>query len=416
MFDRDQWREIASVLWRNKWRSFLTALGVGWGIFMLIVMLGATKGLENGTKRNFNHFASNSVHIWTMSTSRAYKGFPKGRNFDMNNDDMQAIKDNIPEVTVVCPRAQLGGYRGANNVVRNNKTGAFSINGDYPEIQQIQLFRVTNGRSINHLDIDQKRKVCVIGEAVRGILFKDGEEPIGDYIQINGIYFKVVGVFRSGKSGDAAERDENTIYIPFTTYQKAFNNPNRVGWFSLLITEDAEGAVVEEKLRKLLGDRHSIHPEDPRAFGSFNAGDEFKDMNLLFLAMTILGWFLGILTLLAGVIGISNIMLFTVKERTRELGVRRALGATPGKIRLQIVLEAITLTFLAGITGFLVAVGIIELLASTGVSGDFFTNPEINFRVALIAITALTVFGALAGMIPAWRATSIKPVDALRAE
>ena len=421
MFDLDKWNEILLALTRNPLRTFLTALGVFWGIFMLVVMLGSGKGLENGVQTGFSGMATNSVFIWTQRTSKAYMGLPPGRSFNMDNDDFIALKQNLTEARIIAPRNQLGGYMGGNNVVRGIKTGAFSVMGDHPEIQNVESVWVLDGRFINQLDMQERRKVAVIGTKVRDILFEKGEEPIGQYIRISGVYFKVIGVFRTKQTGDRAERDTQKIYVPFSTFQAAFNYGNVVGWFAITSRSDVPVAVVEEKAIELLKKRHKVAPEDNRAFGHFNLQEEFNKIQGLFLGINALSWFVGTLTLLAGVIGVSNIMLVIVKERTKEIGIRRAIGAKPWSIVSQILSESIVLTSVAGFLGLFCGVLVLALVSSLlpepgGGQEVMFLNPEVRFDTAVWALTIMVIAGALAGLIPARRAVGISTVDALRAE
>ncbi len=353
MFDADYWQEIYQTLSKNKFRTFLTAFGVSWGIFMLVVMLGAGKGLQNAVEGRFAGMAHNAFYIWTERTSFSYKGYPKGRNFNFNNDDIEALRTSIPEIELMGPRNQLGGYRGGNNVTKGSKTGAYNVNGDFPQYRYIQGIQIEKGRFINDLDINDKRKIAVIGPRVYEVLFEPEDDPIGEYIHINGVYFMVVGQFDTRATGHQAERDAHTIFIPFTTFQNAFNYGNFVSWFAITAIPEVEAVVVEEKVLKLLAARHDIHPDDNRAFGHFNVGEKFKQVNGLFAGISFLSWFVGIFTLLAGVIGVSNIMLVIIKERTHELGIRRAIGATPNAIISQIVTESMVLTTLSGFGGLL---------------------------------------------------------------
>jgi putative ABC transport system permease protein len=420
MFDYDRWQEIYSTLSKNKLRTFLTAFGVFWGIFMLIVMLGSGNGLRNGVISGFNDFATNSFFTWTQRTGMPYKGFKQGRNFNYNNDDIKAIKDNVPEADIVAPRNQLGNYGSNNNVNYGLKTGSFSIYGDYPEIFQIQSYKILEGRKLNQYDENEKRKIAVIGTRVKNVLFAENESPIGKNIEINGVFFQVVGVFKSSKSSDQGEEDENTIFIPFSTFQNAFNYNNIVGWFAITSKPGIPASLVEEKVIALLKERHSINPEDKQAIGHFNLETEFKKMNGLFLGIEILIWIVGTGTLFAGVIGVSNIMLIIIKERTNEIGIRRAIGAPPSDIIKQIILESVVLTSFAGYIGLILGVGILEMISSAlggpEAGSGMFTNPTVDFPVAVKALVILIVSGALAGFIPAARALKIKPIEALRSE
>jgi putative ABC transport system permease protein len=414
IFDRDLWQEILHTLSKNKWRTVLTALGVFWGIFMLIIMLGSGRGLQNGVQSDFSGFATNSLYVWARSTSKPYAGLPTGRRIRLNNQDYDALKE-VKELAVVSPRNQLGGYRGGNNVTRLDRTAAFDVMGDYPQIRKVMSMDITRGRFMNELDILEKRKIAVIGTRAVQVLFDRGENPIGKSIRINGVYFTVIGTFKTWRSGRDAEKDAQTIFIPFSTFQAAFHSGNRVHWFAMLAAEDVKASEAEEKALKIIKERHKIDPTDERALGHFNAQEEFDKMNGLFGAISWLTWFVGGGTLLAGIIGVSNILLIVVKERTREIGIRRAVGATPFTIQRQIVLESIFLTIISGYLGLVVGVGLLEL-ASMYIDVPMFKKPEVDFGIALRALLILGVAGIIAGFLPAYRATSIKPVDALRAK
>ena len=418
IFDRDNWQEIFHSLKQNKLRTFLTAFGVFWGIFLLLIMLGASTGLQNGAMDNFSNRATNSLYIWTRPTTIPYKGFPIGRRFYFDNDDIEALRQNIPEIQHLGPRNQAGGHRGVTNVIRGLKDGAFSINGDYPEYRHIQLLKITTGRFINDLDMRDRRKVAVIGTRVHEVLFEEEEDPLGEYILVRGVYFKVVGVFTTNSEGDQAEEETQTIFIPFSTFQHAFNYGKRVSWFSITSQPHVPASEVEKKAIALLAERHQVSPDDKNAFGRYNVEKEYRKMVNLFKGIRILTWFVGIFTLIAGVIGVSNIMLIIVKERTREIGIRRAIGATPFNIITQIMTESVLLTALSGYIGLFTGVVIIELVArvltATSTKADYFKNPEIDFRVAIASLSILVICGALAGLIPSRKAVSIKPVEAIR--
>lgn len=418
MFDRDKWQEVFHVLEKNKLRTFLTAFGVFWGIFMLIVLLGSGNGLRNGVTSDFGDHATNSMFMWTQSTSMPYAGFQRGRNFNFHNDDVAYIKSNVPEVAILSPRAQMGGHRGSNNVVRGLKTAAFNVYGDYPEYNEIEPVKIVKGRFLNQRDLEERRKVCVIGMEVLNSLFMEGEEPIGDYVKINGVAFKVVGLYKSTQGGDQAEESEKSVFIPLTTFQRAFNWGDIIGWLSITSVDNVPVSVVQEKVLTLMKQKYKVHPDDPRAFGSFNLEEEYLKMNGLFNGINALSWFVGVLTLLAGVIGVSNIMLIIVKERTQEIGVRRALGATPWNIKLQIIIESVFLTSIAGAVGVLAGTWMLVLVDTLlgDVDSGSFKHPEINFYTVLIALSVLIISGAIAGLIPAMRAVKIRPIEALRDE
>jgi putative ABC transport system permease protein len=420
MFDRDRWQEIYHVLKKNKLRTFLTAFGVFWGIFMLVVMLGSGNGLQNGVFQNFGDMATNSLFIWTQQTTIPYKGFPRGRVYNFDNDDAIAIHNSVPEIKYLAPRIQGGGFRGANNVVRGLKSGVFNIRGEYPVLNLIDPLNITGGRFINDIDISQKRKVAVVGSRVVELLFTKGENPINQYLQIQGVYFKIVGTYTSKRTGEQANDENQNIYMPFTTLQQTYNYGNIVGFFAITAKDDIPVGVVEDKVIRLLKTRHSISPKDDAAVGHFNLQKEFDQMMGLFTGIRILVWIVGTGTLLAGIIGVSNIMLVVVKERTREIGIQRALGATPMNVITQIIMEAIVLTTFSGYFGLTVGVFLLELinhlLGSSGAKTEMFVHPGVDFSVAVTALTILIIAGALAGLIPARRAVSVKPIDALRYE
>lgn len=419
MFDLDHWQEIYFVLKKNKLRTFLTAFGVFWGIFMLIVMMGSGKGLQHGVTQNFGDMASNSVFLWAQETTVPYKGFTRGRRYNYENSDIRALREGIPEIKYLAPRTNVGGYNGSSTVERGLKTGQFQIFGDYPVFNNIDPVNITSGRFLNDNDILDKRKVIVIGKRVVEALFKKDENPMGQYIKINGVYFMVVGTFSSKRNGEAATNDNQRIFMPFTTVQKTFNYGDAIGFFNITSQDGVPVAKVEEKAIKILKQRHAIAPEDDRAVGHFNLEEEYNKMQGLFYGIRLLIWIVGTGTLLAGVIGVSNIMLVVVKERTKEIGIQRALGATPRVIISQIITESVVLTTFAGYLGLTVGVALLEgvdsLLESTG-STEMFRHPGVDFNIALTALIILIVAGAFAGFIPARKAIAVKPIDALRYE
>ena len=415
IFDIDRWREVFDTLGANKLRTGLTAFGVLWGIFMLIIMLGAGSGLQNGVSGEFEGFATNSLYVWTQKTTMPYKGLPSGRWFSLNNEDTKAIRQLVPEAKVIAPRNEVGGWRGAANVVRGINTGSYGIKGDYPEAIEIQPMDVLEGRLLNQFDLDQKRKVAVIGAKVVNDLYEPGEEVIGSSIRMNGVYFTVVGTFKTKKAGGEAEDDAQSIFIPLSSFQQAFNYGNWVSYFGFMPIDGVSVADLEDKILKVLKERHRIHPDDEFAFGTNNNEEDFAEYANVFSGINFLIWFVGTLTLIAGVIGISNIMLVIVKERTKEIGIRRAIGASPLSIVSQIILEALVLTSMAGYIGIVLGVWAVEF-AGPLIEDDSFKNPEVDFQTILIALGVLIISGCLAGFIPAYRALEIKPVEALRTE
>ncbi|MBN2595789.1 MAG: ABC transporter permease [Marinifilaceae bacterium] len=420
MFDQDRWTEVYMALKSNKLRTFLTAFGVFWGIFMLIIMLGSGKGLENGVYYGMGDFATNSVFIWTQPTSKPYKGYKQGRRYHFTNQDTKAILDNVPEIKLLAPRIQARGGDGDNNVIRGLKTGAFSILGDVPEVNLIDPVIITKGRFLNQVDINETRKIAIIGERVIEVLFEKDEDPIGEYIKLNGVYFQVVGTFKSMHNQGWGEWQNQCIFIPFSTLQKTYNYGNRVGHYSITSKSEYTATYVEEKVKALLKRRHSVHPDDDRAIGSENIEKEFIKINNLFRGIAGLIWIVGIGTLIAGIIGVSNIMLFIVKKRTKEIGIQRALGASPSVIISSILTESVVLTAIAGWFGLVFGVIILELInkaiQSSGGDNSMFTNPEVDFNVAIIALGILILAGIFAGIIPAKRAMEIRPIEAIRDE
>ena len=421
MFDREKWNEILEALTANTFRTMLTAFGVFWGIFILVILLAAANGLENGVKKGFDGIATNTMFMWTQGVSKAYKGLPKNRQFEFRNNDVGALKQKFPDLLYVSPRNQLGDYNGVSNVIRGTKTGAYTIYGDYPELIKQEQMEIVKGRFVNQQDILSRRKVTIIGNGVIAELYKTTEEVIGTYIKINGVNFMVVGIYKSkGNNNGNAESAQKNIFIPFTTFQQAFNFGDRVGWMALTAKDDASITALKPGIMAFMKERHTIHPDDERAVGNFDLFEEFKKVQDLFMVLKFIAYFVGTLVLLSGIIGISNIMLIVVKERTKEIGIRRALGATSGAIRSQILLEAIFLTIIAGMFGIAVATGILGILnmilATMPSEGMMFINPSVDLTVVFIALLILVGSGLLAGFIPAQTAINVKPVDALRTE
>lgn len=421
MFDRDKWSEILEALTANTFRTLLTAFGVFWGIFILVILLAAGNGLENGVKQGFSGMATNTMFMWAQGTSKPYKGLPKSRQINFKNDDVPALKEKFPDLKYVSPRNQLGGYRGVNNVVRGTKTAAFNVNGDYPEFVNQESMKIVEGRFVNYQDIDLKRKVAVIGQGVIDGLYEKTEEVIGTYIKVNSVNFMVVGIYKikSNNNGNAEEKQKN-IFIPFTSFQQAFNYGDRVGSMTITANDNVSITDLKPKILEFMKSRHSISPDDERAIGNFDLYAEFSKILGLFSILKFIAYFVGTLVLLSGVIGISNIMLIVVKERTKEIGIRRALGATPAAIRSQILLEAIFLTISAGMLGIATATGVLviinKILDSMPSEGSMFANPSVDLSVVFFALVILVGSGLLAGFIPAQTAIKVKPVDALRTE
>lgn len=418
-FDRDTWLELLVVFVANPFRTFLSGLGVGWGVFMILITVGASNGLQAGVSSDLGRFVRNAMYLWTQSTSMPYDGYQRGRWLEMTVDDAEFLKENSNTMKVIAPRNQLGGWQGANNVTRGTRTGAFNVYGDVPEFIELEPLIIRDGRYLNPTDLEERRKIAVIGERVAELLFEEGEPVIGGQIDISGVFFTVVGIYGSPLSGEDAEESEQSIFVPFTTFNKAFHYGDQIGWLSLMIDERFHADSAAAEVIGLLKTRLHVHPDDQRAFGYWTTADEFEEMETVFKAFRIISFVFGGLALFAGAIGIVNIMLITVKERTQEIGIRRALGATPAVVVRQILGETLFLTFLSGLTGMIAGVvtleGLNRVLSKMGDNGSF-RNPEVSLEVVLIALTVLLVMGLFAGILPALRAVSIRPVEAIRTE
>lgn len=419
MFSRDRWKEILDVLSANWFRTVLTAFGVFWGIFILIILLAAGKGFENGVNLDFGDIATNTMFMWTRTATKAYQGMPKDRRFNYVLADVEEIRQNVPDLLYISPRNRLGGFNGSNNVVRGIETGAFDVYGDYPEIIKQEPMDITSGRFINHSDINQKRKVAIIGSGVRSSLYDKDEEVIGTYIKIQGVNFMVIGTYKKKSSGGDGEEDQKQIYVPFTAFSQAFNMGNRVGWMAITAIDGSPITNIKDRIFNIVRKNHKIHPDDERAVGHFDLYEEYSKVQRLFTAIRVIAYFVGILVLLSGVIGVSNIMLIVVKERTKEIGIRRALGASPWSIRGQILTESVFLTIISGMAGIVFSsflIYLINLALDNSGPVDMFANPSVNLGVVTAALTILIISGLLAGFIPAQNAIKVRPIEALRTE
>ncbi len=419
MLNKDRWNEILEALSANPFRTLLTAFGVFWGIFVLVVLLSLTTGLRNGVSKDFGDFATNSIFMWGQGTSKPYKGLPKGRRVQFKVEDVAVLKEKMPELKYVSPRSQLGGYNGANNVTRNEKTGAFTVSGDYPEFIKQQPMDIIAGRFISYSDINEKRKGVVIGDGVVTSLFNIGEDPIGEYVKINGVNFMVIGTFNAPSNDGNNEELANTIYVPFTTFNQVFNRGDDIGYIAITAFDEYSITLLKPRILEIMRQQRTIHPEDDRAIGNFDRAEAFGRITGLFDILKFVGFFVGGLILASGMIGIINILLISVKERTNEIGVRRALGATPWQIRWQIIQESLIITLISGMAGVAGGAGLIWImnyvLEQSG-PVDNFANPSVNIAVIITALIILIVSGIVAGLFPAVRATKIKPVDALRTD
>ena len=410
LIDRDTWQEVFDSFSKNKLRSILTMVGVWWGILLLIGLLGSARGLENSFNRLFGDFATNSVFVWGQSTSKPFKGFQEGKQVNLTLSDAKKIEENVVGIEFVLPRSQQ-----STSVTKNFLSGNFQMAGDYPLLDKLQKKKLIHGRFINQNDIDNKKKIAVISEDAYKQLFEKDQNAIGEYIEINGINFKVVGMFETGNMNMGPSTD---IHIPFTTFQQIYNRGDRIGWMMITGKPEYDIKQIEEDAKLLLKNLNNIHPDDTQAFGSFNLGKEFKKVTGFLTGMQFLTWFVGIATLIAGVFAIGNILLITVKERTKEIGVRRALGATPFEIKRQIVVEAVFLTLVAGVFGIITGGWILIALDHFFGQGPdaAIVNASVSIAVVFVALIILVILGTLIGLIPAFKATSIKPIEALREE
>ena len=418
MFDLDRWEEIWQTINRNRKRSIMTAFGVFWGIFMLTIMMGAGLGLKRLMYSSFGSMAVNSCFYWGGQTSLPYKGLPSGRRWSLENEDMAAIKTQVPGVKNVAGIIWGSTYKFS----RKDKKGDYQLMGYTPEFQEISPQTLRFGRYINDIDMAQQRKVCVITEQVWEELFPNRENPVGQTIRMNNMYLTVVGVCIPPRNG-VQFQGPTSVLIPFSTLQKMYNKGNKFDCMAVAAYDNWDIKEVEENVKKVFQARHTLSPDDNKAFQGFNLVDLYNKFSGLFSGISILTWIVGTGTLLAGIVGVSNIMLVTVRERTQEIGIRRALGAKPRTIISQIMSESFVLTFVSGIFGLALAIGILSLaetlllsLTATPEGGSLQINTQISFGLALGSTGILILGSLLAGILPANRALSIKPVDAIREE
>lgn len=410
MFDIDKWQEIFDTISKNKLRTLLTGFSVAWGIFMLVVLLGSGYGLENGVKREFEGDATNYITINSGVTSKPYKGMKAGRRIVFKNEDYENLS-NLENVDYTSTRTRL--FQ-SNLLSYKSEYGTFDIFAISPEYKYVESLEMINGRFLNKNDMDEYRKVVALGRLVYEALFKNGEDAVNKYIKLSGVPFKVIGVF----DDPGSDRDLLRVYIPIATAQRVFNMGDMIRsvHFNLeggTVTESQQ--VIEEATAKLSA-RHKFDPEDMRAIFIFNSLENYQRFMSLFASIRLFIWFIGAGTIISGIVGVSNIMMIVVKERTKEIGIRKALGATPFSIVSLVLQESILITATAGYIGLVLGVGLLELVSKSLPAIDYFANPEINMTVALTATAILVIAGAIAGYVPAKRAASVKPVVALRDE
>jgi putative ABC transport system permease protein len=420
MIDIEKWREILSTLGRHKLRTALTAFGVFWGIFMLTVLLGAGKGLENGVNEGFPR-VTNTVYVWSQGPTQVpYEGMPIGRQIQLRPGDVDAITRNVPSVGFVTGQNSVGIWGGsAPYVVHESKNGAFSIQGGFAGIEDFNSLRIVEGRSINGLDEPQRRKVALIGKQVRDQLFAKDESPLGQDITINGISFQVIGSYVSLQNGNQ-QQEEQRIYLPNSTLRYSFNQTGRIGSFVIVPKPGVRSEQAESDVKNYLAQLNKVSPDDKGVFGSFNLQNEHDKVQGLFTGIKFFSWMVAIGTIFAGAVGVGNIMLIVVKERTREIGLRKALGATPASIVSMIIQEAVFITAIAGYSGLVMGAllieGIAQKLQAGGGRAGFFGQPEVEFTTAMIALGVLLLSGLLASLMPAAKAAGVNPIVALQDE
>jgi putative ABC transport system permease protein len=420
MFDIDNWQEILATIKKNKMRTFLTGFSVAWGIFMLMILLGSGNGLSRGVAENFMRDAVNAMWIWTGRTTIPYKGLKEGRLVQLTNDDYAQVK-NLSSVGAISGRYNMPG----NKLSYNNEFGNYTIITCQPDLQEVEQLILPKGRFINQIDVNQTRKSIVLGKDIYDALFKK-EDPVGKYIRVNNIPFKVVGICQE----PGTTRNRNA-YIPVTTAQMIFNGSNKLHNLALTINGStlAESQKIEDEIRSVIARKHTFDPKDENAIGMFNKLEAYLQTMKIFQAIKIFIWIIGIGTLIAGIVGVSNIMLIIVKERTKEIGIRKAMGASPASVIGLILLESVMITTIAGYIGLVLGTGLMEGInllveqsyaasaATNGGQGDIiFRNPTVDINIAVASTLILVIAGTFAGYIPAKRAASIKPIEALRDE
>ena len=406
MFDRDVWQEIFNTIKKNKLRTFLTGFSVGWAIFILVMLLASVNGMQNGFYTQFNDDANNSIFVRSGVTSKAYGGFEADRRIQFKDDDIEYIKASFPkDIEYISGR-----YRASTTARYKSETGSYSVQAVAPDHQMIEKTLVMSGRYINEADYINKAKVAVIGRKVAEDLFKK-EDPIGKFVEFNGLPFRVIGVF-TDEGDDNAER---VIYAPMTTYQRIYGNTNLINSIALTYNPNydlTEALEFSDRLEILMKRRHAVHPDDQAAIGVWNYAQAFDDISKFTAVLRFIGIGVGFLILIAGIVGIGNIMVFTIKERTKEIGIRKALGAKPSQIVNLVILEYVFITAISGFVGLLFAWIILAIIGPT-IQSPAFTNPNVSLGVVVTATIILIVAGVLAGLLPAMKAAKVKPIVAL---
>ena len=414
--DLDTYREILDTLTRYKSRSFLTGFGVFWGVFRLVALIGGGQGLKEMLEKNFEGFAQNTVIVWSQQTSKAYKGFRKGRWWSMDYKDITRLKQRVPELDVVAP-VLFAPWGKTNTAYYKDQKTTPRIQGCTPEYAQVIAPKLYYGRYINEMDMKEHRKVCVIGKRIYKELFKDGGDPCGKSIRVDSTYYEVIGVDYAATNMNINGRAEQKITLPLSLMQETYNRGKEV---DMVVATGREGVVMSkltDRIREAVTMGHFVDPTDEQGAMVFNTEVLFQMLDNLFRGVNFLIWLVGLGTLLAGAIGVSNIMMVTVRERTTEIGIRRAIGATPKMILSQIIAESIVLTLVAGMSGILFGVMILQMLEMGNTEDGIVTaHFQVGFWTAIFAALVVSAMGVLAGLAPAARAMSIKPVDAMRDE
>ena len=413
-FDLDTYREILDTLTRNKSRSFLTGFGVFWGVFMLVALIGGGQGMKEMLQKNFAGFATNSAMVWAQPTTKAYKGFRKGRRWNMEYKDVERLKSRIPELDVVSPVL----FSNGGTAYYGDRKTTVGINGVQEDYQWVSEPKMRYGRYLNDMDVAQRRKVCVIQKKIYKDLFPGGGDPCGSFIRVDSVYYQIVGVDYSSAEGmDFGGESGTTMLLPITLMQQTYNMGQNVHMIAVTGKKGVVMSTVTDRIRETIARAHTIDPTDEQGVMVFNTEVLFQMLDSLFKGVNFLIWLVGLGTLLAGAIGVSNIMMVTVRERTIEIGIRRAIGATPRMILSQIISESIVLTMVAGMSGILFAVMILQMLELANTEdGILAAHFQVGFWTAIFAALAIAAMGVLAGLAPAARAMSIKPVDAMRDE
>lgn len=411
--DRDTFREILDSLLRNRSRSLLTGFGVFWGVFMLMILSGGGNGFRELLEKNFEGFAHNTCIVFPNTTTKPYKGFQKDRWWTLTNTDVDRVKNLVPELEVVTPMLSYG----SRNAHKDEFTQQVSLKGVKPEYINIETPKLVYGRFLNNMDQKEEKKVCVIGKKVYKALFPEGGNPCGTRIEIDGIYYSVIGVdYNEGNVSINGSADE-TVTVPISTMARTYNSGNNIDLLCFTAKEGVQMVDIIPRIRSIICRQHLIHPDDTQAVPMINTQVMFGIIDNLFTGINFLIWLIGLGTLLAGAIGVSNIMMVSVKERTSEIGIRRAIGATPHQILWQIIAESVVLTLVAGLLGIVASVLILAAV-ELGMTEDGMLKAtfQVSFKVAMIAAMLLSLLGSLAGLAPSLRAMAIKPVDAMRDE